>query len=278
MWERAIGIVPNACRTDVADLSEVDLAKLEKGMTWIEVLEMIGQPDSRTATTFGYCLTEDRTASAIFTPGGELESWQLGDIATVLTLDGGNPTAGQVTDPVSFEATLNDADGLPVANQEVTFSVGGATATAATDDMGRVVATITLQGPAERTRVSVDFAGAPGLIASSASASFKVAREVTRLQLGEASGTASTPAEARAQLREEDGAALTGKEISFYILERVNGRIVPRFVGTAVTDAEGIAFLSVPVNDGPKDKGLVARFEGDGDFLGSIGLAKLTRR
>jgi hypothetical protein len=61
MWERTVGIAPNACRADVPDLTRADLGRLHKGMTPEEVLAEVGQPDTRQGTQFGYCSTGGRT-------------------------------------------------------------------------------------------------------------------------------------------------------------------------------------------------------------------------
>ena len=76
MWERAIGIAPDSCRTDVADLSDGDLAALRSGMSPREVLETVGQPHTRIGD-WTYCVTGDRGASVRFTPSGTLASWSI---------------------------------------------------------------------------------------------------------------------------------------------------------------------------------------------------------
>ncbi|MGH2747834.1 MAG: hypothetical protein ACRDKB_07915 [Actinomycetota bacterium] len=73
MWERAVGIAPDACRADVEDLT--DLSGLERCMTSVDVLWTLGQPSSRTGTIFTYCMTGGRTATLRFAPDGTLRSW-----------------------------------------------------------------------------------------------------------------------------------------------------------------------------------------------------------
>jgi hypothetical protein len=77
MWERAIGIAPDACRPDVADLSDSDIDRLEKGMSPPDVLETLGQPSSRVGTSFTYCISGGRTASLSFGETGELAKWKV---------------------------------------------------------------------------------------------------------------------------------------------------------------------------------------------------------
>jgi microsomal dipeptidase-like Zn-dependent dipeptidase len=71
-WERGVGIAPNACRTDVPDLSDTQIRRLRRGMTPVQVLQALGQPDQRSGTTFGYCATGGRRATVEFTNGGRL--------------------------------------------------------------------------------------------------------------------------------------------------------------------------------------------------------------
>jgi hypothetical protein len=76
MWERAVGVAPDSCRADVEDLTNDDLAVLEKGMSPEVVLGVLGQPSLRTSTNFTYCMTDDRVAVLRFQADGELSSWQ----------------------------------------------------------------------------------------------------------------------------------------------------------------------------------------------------------
>lgn len=77
MWERAVGIAPDSCRPDVDDLTPVQINALDKGMTPQDVLEAIGQPSSRAGANFTYCMTNQRTATLMFTPDGALSGWKF---------------------------------------------------------------------------------------------------------------------------------------------------------------------------------------------------------
>ena len=74
MWERAIGIAPDACRSDVADLTDKQFAALKKGMSPEDVLRTVGQPNTRQTTSFTYCLAGGRKATVQFTTDGKLIS------------------------------------------------------------------------------------------------------------------------------------------------------------------------------------------------------------
>ena len=74
MWERAIGIAPDACRTDVPDLTEAQLRSVQKGMTAWDVLELLGQPYVRTTTEFSYCVADQRTGTVRFANDGTVST------------------------------------------------------------------------------------------------------------------------------------------------------------------------------------------------------------
>ncbi len=59
MWERAVGITGDACRDDIDDLTRGDVDALAPGTDWVAVLEALGQPNSREASTFTYCVGDD---------------------------------------------------------------------------------------------------------------------------------------------------------------------------------------------------------------------------
>ncbi|MGH2793480.1 MAG: hypothetical protein ACRDKG_04165, partial [Actinomycetota bacterium] len=74
MWERTIGIASDACRSDVADLTDAAIGSLDTGMTPEQVIETIGQPHTRHDAAFTFCMTGARTATATFDAGGHLVS------------------------------------------------------------------------------------------------------------------------------------------------------------------------------------------------------------
>ncbi|HEX2293811.1 MAG TPA: hypothetical protein VHN37_00705 [Actinomycetota bacterium] len=272
MWERAVGVPGGSCRSDVEDLTPEDFDRLRAGMSVEEVLRTLGQPRSRSGNDFAYCLAGERTGTVTFTGGGEVVRWDTGG-ATDVVLDAANPASGQVTDEVSLAATVTDAAGAPVAGETVRFAVGPATATATSDDGGRAVASLRLEGPP----------GEPGVTASlgdlSVTAPFTVAREDTILTLFDAVASGKEPAVARAALA-EDGGMMAGRTISFYVAERGGGS-KPRaatLLGTAVTDANGMATIEVPDRyvSGTR-RTITATFDGERDFLPSSATASAYR-
>jgi microsomal dipeptidase-like Zn-dependent dipeptidase len=77
MWERAIGIAGDACRPDVPDLTPQSFTALRRGMTPEDVLRTLGQPSTRTADGFTYCVTNRRMLSVRFSLDGSLTGWDL---------------------------------------------------------------------------------------------------------------------------------------------------------------------------------------------------------
>jgi len=77
MWERAIGIAPDACRGDVLDITDSEVAKLERGMTPERVLRTLGQPSARMNGAFTYCATGERVATLSFRDD-RLARWRVG--------------------------------------------------------------------------------------------------------------------------------------------------------------------------------------------------------
>ena len=79
-WERAIGIAGDACRPDVADLTDAQLGQLQKGMSPEAVVRTLGQPNTRRGATFEFCATGGRRTLVRFTPDGALTTWKTGKV------------------------------------------------------------------------------------------------------------------------------------------------------------------------------------------------------
>jgi VCBS repeat protein len=189
---------------------------------------------------------------------------------TSLTLDSANPSSGQVTDSVTVAATLADSDGAPLEGRTVGFSIGSASATAMTDASGRASATLVLPGPAGAETLTASFAGADFHGSSSDSSLFTIAKEDTILALSDAVAMRDAPAVARATLTEADGAALAGRAVEFFVNDRVYGWVS---LGTATTDAAGIASRGIPNQYSAQGRAIRANFAGDASFLPSSGSA-----
>ena len=191
--------------------------------------------------------------------------------AAVLTLDAANPTTGQVTDQVTVRATLTDSDGAGVGGRSITFAIGAATASGTTDTGGDASATLTLAGPAGSSELTASFAGDASYSNAGDSSPFTVAKEDTTLVLADAVvvGGKTSPV-AGATLSEADGATLSGRTIEFFVEVKSKGGVTFVSIGTATTDADGVASKSIPrkyVSETPRP--IRATFAGDASFLPS---------
>lgn len=179
-------------------------------------------------------------------------------LATTIEITG--DMSGQATDTATLAARLGDANG-PVAGEEIRFSLGGEpVGSAVTDESGTASIQVTLDGPARETEQTAAFAGDEDHAASSATAPFQISLEDSSMTL---TLTRSGPSyEARATLTETDtGSPLSGREITFTL----NGRPV----GTATTDDQGVATITIPRSQGKKANVVEASFGGDGTYGGA---------
>ena len=190
--------------------------------------------------------------------------------AAIVTLDAGNPATGQVSDAVTVGATLTDTDGAPIAGRTIDFAIGTATGTGTTDATGHASPSLTLAGPAGATTLSATFAGDTDYATATASVPFTVAKEDTTLVLADAVATKNTRAIAAATLKEADGAALAGRTVTFAAQEKLRNQLVWTTIGTATTDANGVARFEIPTKYAQKTKTPIrAAFAGDTSFLAS---------
>jgi hypothetical protein len=199
--------------------------------------------------------------------------------AAVITPAGTNPTAGQVTDAVTLAAALLDSDGGPIAGRLLTFAIGGASQSATTGADGSASATLTLVGPAGAVGLQVTFAGDPSYGATTAFASFTIEKETTTLTLTTAPAIRNASAQASATLREADGTAIGGAVVAFYAETQQRNVTTFTHIGSATTDASGVASYAVPSKYvSTKPRRIEARFAGDTNFLPSSAAGAVVRQ
>ena len=191
--------------------------------------------------------------------------WTGGDIsvsASQIAFTERSAVTAQFSDEAIFEAVLRDANGTPIAGQQVTFTLAGAEGSrslhAITDGQGVAPAITTISEAPGSINLTVDFAGDRSYGPSAAATEFIVAREDTTTIL-EVEGKSNETLRARlVDLDSSEGIA--SRTIDFYVgSERV---------GSAATDADGWATIEVP----PRYRGkrdFKARFEGDSFYLPS---------
>ena len=144
MWERAIGVPPSSCRSDIPDLGGRDFNRIRRGMTPEQVLIRLGQPSRRRGDTFTYCFT-GATVHIVFGPGGRVSSFNktaaapaddgaagagvsVMDDAAAAAASGGGDAEGHAT----AEPHSHDGDGLAKTRLASAPGRGGGTAAAVT--------------------------------------------------------------------------------------------------------------------------------------------------
>jgi serine protease len=178
--------------------------------------------------------------------------------------------SGQYTDEATFSARLTDETGLPVVGAEVAFELVGASGSkqfgATTDASGVATVAERLDGDVGAHDVVARYAGEEGLYEPSANQmSFLVTREdsASSLTVSEVTGKGKA-AERTLTLTLSDADSADGvadRVVSFFS----DGELM----GTASTDANGVATFVTPHNFANGHRVYEARFDGDDYFIGS---------
>ncbi|GAA3156714.1 hypothetical protein GCM10010531_05060 [Blastococcus jejuensis] len=183
--------------------------------------------------------------------------------ATDLTL-AATPTGARITDAVTVSATLVDSEGTPLPGRTVEFSLGSVTGSGTTDASGIASASLVPAGPQGLQSLSAHFAGEATYGASSDSRSIPVSREDTVLTATYGAGRIT------ATLREDDGAGIAGETITFSLEQKVKGRTQLVEIGSAQTDAAGVATFAVPPRYlGGRGTQVTVSYAGDAAYLPS---------
>jgi poly(3-hydroxybutyrate) depolymerase len=170
-------------------------------------------------------------------------------------------TSAQYSDTATLQARLTGAEGAPLADETLSFTLGSSSASATTGAGGIATARIPVSEAPGETSAGVAFAGRSGeLTPSVASADFTVEREDSATDLvvtGKGSKRRLT-----ATLSDADsGSPVSGAPIRF----TADGTAI----GMKETDASGVATISVPPGYRGGGIAFTATFEGDAFFLGS---------
>jgi hypothetical protein len=177
---------------------------------------------------------------------------------------------GQAGGTATLQATLT-ANGSPVADQTVTFTVNGQQLPATTDSSGTASATLSLSGVAAGSyTINGSFAGSSAEQASSGTGTLTVAAaQTTATQLGVWGSipTSGGPAELGAALSDATGNAIAGQTVTF----QVNGQQV-----TATTGSDGLATATIAVTGWPAASyPLIGTFAGGDGYQASTGSSAL---
>ncbi|MDF2628438.1 MAG: hypothetical protein K0R39_2269, partial [Symbiobacteriaceae bacterium] len=170
-------------------------------------------------------------------------------------------TVSSTTTVVGNTATLTAVLDPALAGKLVTFTVGGVAAgSASTDATGTATVTYSTAAlSAGNHTIQANYAGDSGTQASSGTATLTLQPVPTGLNVP----TASTSYGGTATLTATLTPALAGKTITFSVAGTV--------VGSAVTDAAGVASLSYVTTQNAGNHTLTAAFAGETNYAGSTG-------
>ncbi|HWL65554.1 MAG TPA: carboxypeptidase-like regulatory domain-containing protein [Actinomycetota bacterium] len=174
-------------------------------------------------------------------------------------------TAGQYSDETRFEARLTDSVGDPLSGAPLTFTLIGEglsrefTGTTDADGIAGIdPALVDRPGSYELT---VRFAGDAGYLESATSRVFLVQKEDTVVDLRVLGQGSNRSLSARLSDLDSPADGLAGRTISFY----ANSELI----GSAVTDANGVAQIAIPAGHRGAKRTFGAAFAGDDFFLPS---------
>lgn len=189
-------------------------------------------------------------------------------VDTTVAFSDDTASEGQYTDDAMIGAQLLDEAGAPIAGQELTFALTGEhhsdSWTAVTGADGFASATRELTGRPGTYNLTVHYPGAEDTYGSSSNQmSFVILREDTglSLELSQATGSGRNKTRTVTATLEEDGGGVGGKTLIFFC----DGTQI----GTADTDADGVAVSQAPHNCAKGDHLYEVVFEGDDFFIDS---------
>ncbi|MBW3563033.1 MAG: CehA/McbA family metallohydrolase, partial [Actinobacteria bacterium] len=232
--------------------------------TWVraEIDAPDGQAERAAACddAFGDRTTYCRNQVAVLAMTSAIYQRQPAD----LTLEA--PGEGRHTDTVEASATLT-FEGRPLGDETVTFTLGSASVDATTYADGVATATLPLGDVRGDHELVARFRGNDRAGGDAAGQPFTILREVTELTYTGQTEARGETVELAAELLEDDGPAVAGREVVF----EIRG---DRW--TATTDERGAATATATVPDHGHSVEVTVTFAGDGRFEPSSDTATVT--
>jgi microsomal dipeptidase-like Zn-dependent dipeptidase len=138
MWERALGVAPDACRDDVTDLRLDAVRRVGRGMPAEQVLLLLGQPTARGHERWTYCLEGGRTVELAFDADGLTLDAKVRRAGTAAIRSADTPRATGVAPGTAWEPAEDAAspDDTTVVDEHGHVHVAGDLAGAATTGGG----------------------------------------------------------------------------------------------------------------------------------------------
>ena len=201
--------------------------------------------------------------NTLYTSASDSHPFTVNKRTATVTPAAANPTSGQLTDSVTFAATLTDA-GAPMAGKTLAFNLAGTTASGTTDSAGRAAVTLTLTGAAGNRSLTVSFAGdAQHSSASAGPITFVVVKESSALTAPTSvAATKTGKFTVSVTLRDDDGAPIAGRVVQ--ILPAGSKSPV---MASGTTNSSGTVTLSGSANKNRTS--LTISFSGDATYLGT---------
>jgi Bacterial Ig-like domain (group 3) len=187
----------------------------------------------------------------------------------VTTVEILEPHSGQTTDDVTLAARLTRNDGLAMNEEEVDMTFDGQDlGTFVTDQNGIARVPVSLEGAPRTAMVTASYAGDVNHNATVGSKPFEILKEDTVLELAQPAATQTTDGVTLSAALSHDEGVMEGRQVEFFIGQRS--------VGTATTNAQGIAQAAATVSETSGSHDVTAVFAGDNQFSGRDDSAPLT--
>ena len=218
-----------------------------------------------TLPTSGSAVTAAFAGDSLYRPASDTHAFSITKRSASVTVDTTNPVSGQLTDTVSFGATLRDQAGSAITSGTMTMTLGTATpVTATTNSSGHATWTVSLTGANGARSLSFGFAGdAIHTGVTTTASTFTVNKETSVLtaptSVTSGKGGKFTVA---VTLRDDDNQAIAGRTVQ--LLTTSGGRQV---LAQGTTSASGQVTISGTVNK--NRTALTVSFAGDGTYLGA---------
>lgn len=251
---------------------------------WIQLLDYVKNYPGGVAMTMGEVALAKGfdNAPTVYNPDqADSDRDGIGDVIEGATLTAANANLSR-NHPGELSATLKNGANAPLANQTVIFSFdadGDGTAenySGTTDAGGIASVSVTATRPIGSATFTVFWDG--GLNTASGSGNVTI-KEVTALSLTDAVAFRNNAAVASAILKNEEDAPIQGKTIEFYAEGKSRGTTAFTLLGTAVTNADGIASFEIPAKYVSKTNTPIrAVFNGDDNYTPSSANAFVRRQ
>jgi len=213
--------------------SDTDNATAPKPTTEVDGQQYVWAVPTNTASNVG-----DAYANTVkFAVVPTVNPQSVSSVQRSTTLTNTSPASGEIGDTVTLSAHLADDGGNAVPGKQIDFSIDSQkVGSGLTDQNGDASVQVTVAGPARQAQLTESFAGDLADTGSSATASYQVQLDATKLALTTPKAKGGT--QLTATLTDADtGDGVSGKTIAF----SVNGTQV----GTGSTNQNGVASIVV---------------------------------